>query len=161
MQTQERDEALEAFHYNMISEFSKTLEMFSLNTTESQLFVILYLSEEPMTLDDMKNALGKSKTAMSNAIHTLLNFNLVERVWKKGVRKDLYQAEKDLYEKFMNAYVNRWLEAIARQKANLEEIEKQFCKKSTNDKQTNLKLQEALRFHDALEDVFNNLHKEY
>ncbi|WP_411955011.1 GbsR/MarR family transcriptional regulator [Alkalibacillus sp. S2W] len=161
MRTQERDEALEAFHYNMISEFSKTLEMFSLNTTESQLFVILYLSEEPMTLDDMKNALGKSKTAMSNAIHTLLNFNLVERVWKKGVRKDLYQAEKDLYEKFMNAYVNRWLEAIAKQKSNLEQIEKQFCNDSAQNKQTNLKLQEALKFHDALEDVFNDLHKEY
>ncbi|MET3683520.1 DNA-binding transcriptional regulator GbsR (MarR family) [Alkalibacillus flavidus] len=161
MQTTEWNDSLETFHYNMISEFSKTLEMFSLNTTESQLFVTLYLSEDPMTLDDMKHALGKSKTAMNNAVRTLLDYNLVERVWKKGVRKDLYQAEKDLYDKFMRAYVNRWLEAIERQKSNLQQIEKQFANEpSKHNHQTNEKLQEAIKFHNTLEDVFNDLHKE-
>ncbi|WP_017187113.1 GbsR/MarR family transcriptional regulator [Alkalibacillus haloalkaliphilus] len=113
-----------------------------------------------MTLDDMKNALGKSKTAMSNSIRTLLDYNLVERVWIKGVRKDLYQAEKDLYGKFMKAYVNRWLDAIDRQKSNLQQIEEHIqVDEIQSDRQTSVKLKEAIRFHDALEDVFNNIHE--
>ncbi|GAA0471180.1 hypothetical protein [Alkalibacillus silvisoli] len=158
MQTRQSEEALDHFHHNMISEFSKTLEMFSLNTTESQLFVILYLSDEPMTLDDMKNSLGKSKTAMSNSIRTLLDYNLVERVWKKGARKDLYQAEKDLFGQFMKAYVNRWLDAIDRQKSSLKQIEENIKSDELHsDQQTSAKLKEAIRFHDALEDVFNDI----
>ncbi|WP_027963846.1 GbsR/MarR family transcriptional regulator [Halalkalibacillus halophilus] len=158
MQPNEKESASESFHHHMVSEFSKTLEMFSLNTTESQLFVILYLSDEPMTLDDMKYELGKSKTAMSNSIRTLLDYNLVERVWKKGVRKDLYQAEKDLYAKFMKAYVERWLTAIDRQRANLEELERSYQPaKHSKDELSKRKLAEAIRFHDALEEVFDEL----
>ncbi|WP_223155067.1 GbsR/MarR family transcriptional regulator [Alkalibacillus aidingensis] len=160
MQTDENRETLDHFHYQMISEFSKTLEMFSLNTTESQLFVILYLSNQPMTLDDMKNALGKSKTAMSNSIRTLLDYNLVERVWIKGVRKDLYQAEKDLYGKFMKAYVNRWLDAIDRQKSNLKQIENDMkTNQILSSKQTEYKLHEAIKFHNLLEEAFVELNK--
>ncbi|MDV2583428.1 GbsR/MarR family transcriptional regulator [Alkalibacillus haloalkaliphilus] len=160
MQTRHNEETIDHLHHSMISEFSKTLEMFSLNTTESQLFVILYLSDEPMTLDDMKNALGKSKTAMSNSIRTLLDYNLVERVWIRGVRKDLYQAEKDLYGKFMKAYVNRWLDAIERQKSNLKQIEEHIQEDEIqSDRQTSVKLKEAIRFHDALEDVFNDINE--
>lgn len=73
--------------------------MFSLNKTEAQLFVTLYLNGAPMTLNEMRDALGKSKTAMSYSIRRLLEFNLVERVFQKGVRQDLYEARQDLYKK--------------------------------------------------------------
>ncbi|GEL78393.1 GbsR/MarR family transcriptional regulator [Tenuibacillus multivorans] len=143
----------------MISEFSKTLEMFALNKTEAQLFVTLFLNDEPMTLDDMKDVLGKSKTSMSNSVRTLLDYNLVERVFKKGARKDLYQAKKDLYQKFMKTYVKRWLEAIDRQIHSLKSIEDEL--KTMDSKHENIghKIKEAIKFHQSLEEVFHQINR--
>ncbi|TFB22093.1 hypothetical protein E3U55_07260 [Filobacillus milosensis] len=157
--TNHEQERLENINNLMISEFSKTLEMFALNKTEAQLFVTLFLNDEPMTLDDMKEVLGKSKTAMSTSIRTLLDYNLVEKVFIKGARKDLYQAKKDLYEKFMKTYVNRWLEALDRQVHSLESIEKELKKLDTNGENISHKIHEAIKFHQSLEEVFQQISK--
>ncbi|WP_066186966.1 MULTISPECIES: GbsR/MarR family transcriptional regulator [Gracilibacillus] len=154
----EEDHSLERFNNQVISEFSKTLEMFSLNKTEAQLFVTLFLNGEPMTLDEMKDNLGKSKTAMSYAIRRLQEFNLVERVWQKGMRKDLYQARKDLYRKFMKTYVNRWLDSLNKQINNLADIQADLDIESGEHKQLmEQKIQEAISFHQSLEGVFSKI----
>ncbi|GAE93303.1 Betaine operon transcriptional regulator [Gracilibacillus boraciitolerans JCM 21714] len=151
---------LEKTNNQIVSEFSKTLEMFSLNKTEAQLFVTLYLHEAPMTLDQMKDALGKSKTAMSYAIRRLQEFNLVERVWQKGVRKDLYEARQDLYKKFMKTYVNRWLESLNLQINNLAGIQEDLDHYPSDQKQLiTHKIHEAISFHKSLEEVFSNIKK--
>ncbi|WP_240468545.1 hypothetical protein [Gracilibacillus sp. YIM 98692] len=152
------NEILDDINNKIISEFSKTLEMFSLNQTESKLFVTLYLTAEPMTLDEMKDVLGKSKTAMSYAVRTLLDYNLVERVWRKGVRKDLYQAKQNLYEKFMKTYVNRWLEALDQQINSLGEIQQELGELQNGEKElVDHKIHEAITFHRSLEDVFQRI----
>lgn len=147
----------EKINNQLISEFSKTLEMFSLNKTESQLFVTLFLNDEPMTLDDMKDSLGKSKTAMSTSVRTLLDYNLVEKVFIKGARKDLYQAKKDLYDKFMKTYVKRWLDALDQQVGSLKAIQTEIKETTHDSKSLNTKLTEAIKFHHALEEVFTQI----
>lgn len=152
------DTNLERVNNKIISEFSKTLEMFSLNKTEAQLLVTLYLNEGPMTLDEMKDALGKSKTAMSYAVRRLQEFNLVERVWQKGVRKDLYEAREDLYKKFMNTYVNRWLESLNLQINNLADIQEDLARYPDQQKELfEHKIHEAISFHRSLEEFFSKI----
>ncbi|SHN22942.1 GbsR/MarR family transcriptional regulator [Gracilibacillus kekensis] len=160
MSSTEDQVKLEKVNNKIISEFSKTLEMFSLNKSEAQLFVTLYLHEAPMTLDQMKDALGKSKTAMSYAIRRLQEFNLVERVWQKGVRKDLYEAREDLYKKFMKTYVNRWLESLNLQINNLADIQDDLDNYPNEQKQLiEHKIHEAISFHRSLEQVFSKIKK--
>lgn len=151
-------EQLTDIHNEVISEFSKTLEMFALNPSESQLFVTLYLSNRPMNLDEMKEALGKSKTAMSNATRTLLDYNLIERVWRKGERKDLYKAKEDLYHKFMKTYVRRWLDAIEQQKNNLNFIENKLRGLSNSEERVFIeeKIHEAIYSTNHLKRYLNN-----
>nr|WP_083875543.1 hypothetical protein [Gracilibacillus halophilus] len=152
------DNPLEEFNNRIISEFSKTLEMFALNKTESQLFVTLFLHDAPMTLDEMKDELGKSKTSMSTATRTLLDFNLIERVWRKGVRKDLYLAKRDMYYQFMKAYVKSWLEALDRQVNSLESIRTELDQITDNGEDIyHHKITEAINFHHSLEEVFLNI----
>ncbi|MDX8044426.1 hypothetical protein SH601_00365 [Gracilibacillus sp. S3-1-1] len=149
---------LERINNQIISEFSKTLEMFSLNKTEAQLFVTLYLHEKPMTLDEMKDSLGKSKTAMSYAIRRLQEFNLVERVWQKGVRKDLYETREELYRKFMKTYVNRWLSALNKQINNLDDIQDNLTRYPDEHQEAlKHKIHEAITFHHSLEEIFTNI----
>ena len=58
-----------------------------------------------MTLDEMSDALSMSKTSMSTGIRSLLDAKMVERVWRKGVRKDLFKAEENLQRTFVNGFI--------------------------------------------------------
>ncbi|OZU87922.1 transcriptional regulator [Virgibacillus indicus] len=150
----------------IIIEFSKTLEMFNLNQLEARLFAYLYLSEKPLTLDEMSEALGKSKTSMSTGIRSLSDVNLVTRVWKKGIRKDLYQANSQLFKSFMNWYINKWIEAANHQKDSLLEIDKEIRHEQDNeDASENLanlekQLKAIIQFHNEVEILFRDIKQE-
>ncbi|WP_284139494.1 MULTISPECIES: MarR family transcriptional regulator [unclassified Virgibacillus] len=152
----------EAIIRRIMIEFSKTIEMFDLNPLEARLFAHLYLAEKPMTLDEMSEALGKSKTAMSTNIRSLSELNLVTRVWKKGVRKDLYQANRQLFKLFTTSYMNKWIDAAAHQRDTIKEIENEAIKQldeTPNDRELK-KLEEQLSsilvFHEEVVAFFRN-----
>lgn len=147
----------------IIVEFGKTIEMFDLTPLEARLFAYLYLSDMPMTLDDMSNALGKSKTSMSTSIRSLAELNLVSRVWKKGVRKDLYKANGQLFKLFMGTYVNKWLDATKHQYEALKEIETLIKQKKIMDEvdpsleELNINLEKIIDFHLQIESFFSEM----
>ncbi|WP_053220438.1 GbsR/MarR family transcriptional regulator [Virgibacillus senegalensis] len=143
------------------NEFAKTVEMFGLTPSEARLFAILYLEGVPMTLDEMSEALGKSKTSMSTGIRTLLELNLVERVWKKGERKDFYRADENLYKKFMSAFIYKWVDAANRQRQSLEQIgfklaqgNYSFSAEPEEIDELNNRLDDMIAFHQLLENAF-------
>lgn len=150
----------------MILEFSKTIQLFGLTSLEARLFSYLYLADEPLTLDEMSEAMGKSKTTISTNIRNLLELNLVTRVWKKGVRKDLYEAKVQLYRSFMNFYVNKWMDATVNQKESLEETFHQFeqLKQRVNNQEEmadiESKLNDFIHFHLQLEKLFQQIRHE-
>ncbi|WP_117170824.1 GbsR/MarR family transcriptional regulator [Paraliobacillus sediminis] len=117
----------------IINEFTKTIEMFDIPSSDARLFSILFIEDTPMTLDEMSVASGKSKTSVSTGIRTLLEQNLVERVWKKGVRKDLYTTDPNLYRKFMNVYIHKWINHTSTQLQSLQEIEQDIKVENTSD----------------------------
>ncbi|UJL47571.1 MarR family transcriptional regulator [Virgibacillus sp. NKC19-16] len=147
---------------NLMLEFSKTVGNFGLSPVEARLFAYLYLSEEPLTLDDMSEALGKSKTSMSTSIRSLSDLNLVTRVWKKGVRKDLYQANNQLFKTFMNSYINKWLDTTKHQKDALEDnkhLINEKKKKESSEELTTLdkRTHDILQFHILVENLFRKM----
>ncbi|WP_051382097.1 MULTISPECIES: GbsR/MarR family transcriptional regulator [Sediminibacillus] len=157
------DYNLEDLNELITTEFAKTVEMFGLTPSEARLFALLYLEGVPMTLDEMSEALGKSKTSMSTGIRTLLELNLVERVWKKGERKDFYRADENLYRKFMSAFIHKWVDAANRQKQSLEEIETLLVQntgrlsikaESEEIDVLNDRLKDMIAFHELLEKAF-------
>ncbi|MCD5324962.1 MULTISPECIES: GbsR/MarR family transcriptional regulator [Pontibacillus] len=160
MSETENNSIMSEVQYHAITEFSKTIEMFSLTPSEALLFSTLYIEGEPMTLDEMSEALAKSKTSMSTGIRSLLDLNLVERVWKKGVRKDLYAANSDLFNKFMSSYIHKWLDAANRQKHSLEETKLLLDKEEMESNEANRfeeKLNEMIEFHCLISKAFSEI----
>ncbi|MBU8790378.1 GbsR/MarR family transcriptional regulator [Oceanobacillus caeni] len=145
----------------IITEFSKTVQLFGLHPLEARLFSYLYLSGRALTLDEMSEALGKSKTSMSTNIRSLLDMNLVQRVWRKGVRKDLYKANSPLFKTFMNFYITEWVNAAKSQKETLEEIQimidKQNKEPSTDVKNVSNRLKEIIAFHSEIESLYERV----
>lgn len=69
---------------------------FGLNNIMAQLYVILYMSNKPLSLDDMVERLSISKGSASVNIRALERYGVVRRVWVKRTRKDYYEAETDI-----------------------------------------------------------------
>jgi DNA-binding transcriptional regulator GbsR (MarR family) len=68
------------------------------NRSVSQIHGLLYLSEAPMTADDIADTLGMARSNVSNSIKELSSWNLIRRVPIMGDRRDHYEAETDIWE---------------------------------------------------------------
>ena len=66
---------------------------FGLNNIMAQIYAILYLSDKPLSLNDMVERLKISKGSASTNIRALERYGAVRQVWVKGSRKDYYEAE--------------------------------------------------------------------
>lgn len=112
-----------------IDAMAQTMKLYGITPSVGRLYGLLYFSEEPLTLDEMKNELGMSKTSMSTAVRQLQELNMVEKVWKKGERKDLYSSSNDWYQSFTDLFSIKWragitvnIATIAKSLKDLEEI---------------------------------------
>jgi len=85
-------EMQDAFLYNINQVCSKL----GLNNIMAQLYAILYLSDKPLSLDDMVERLKISKASVSVNIRALERYNAVKKVWVKKSRKDYYEADIDI-----------------------------------------------------------------
>jgi len=68
------------------------------NRSVSQIYALLYLSERPLTAEDIAEPLGLARSNVSTSIKELLAWNLIRRVPVKGDRRDHFEAETDLWE---------------------------------------------------------------
>jgi len=69
---------------------------FGLNNIMAQIYAILYLSDKPLSLNDMVERLKISKGSASINIRALERYGAVRQVWVRGSRKDYYEAEHDI-----------------------------------------------------------------
>ncbi|MFD2705687.1 GbsR/MarR family transcriptional regulator [Salibacterium lacus] len=102
---------LQSIRHRFISVMAQNMGLYNITETNGRLYGSVFFSEEPMTLDDMSEALEMSKTSMSTGVRQLTEASMLTRIWEKGVRKDLYAAEVDWYQSFTCVFVNRWREA--------------------------------------------------
>jgi DNA-binding transcriptional regulator GbsR (MarR family) len=68
------------------------------NRSVSQIHALLYLSERPLTAEDIADTLGLARSNVSNSIRELMAWDLIRRVPVKGDRRDHFEAETDTWE---------------------------------------------------------------
>jgi DNA-binding transcriptional regulator GbsR (MarR family) len=68
------------------------------NRSVSQIQALLYLSEKPLTAEEIADQLGMARSNVSNSLKELLAWSLIRRVPVKSDRRDHYEAETDLWE---------------------------------------------------------------
>ncbi len=107
------EKELELARERVIDAISKNMNLYGVTESIGRLYGALYFQEGPLTLDEMKEELGMSKTSMSTSVRNLLELKMVGKVWKKGVRKDLYQAEPDWYQTFIDFFTIKWRAGIS------------------------------------------------
>ncbi|MBN1282193.1 MAG: MarR family transcriptional regulator [Proteobacteria bacterium] len=99
------DEAMETFMQGAGKISSALLGM--INRVGGQIYALLFLSEEPLSLDEIGSRLGVSKSNISINIRMLEEYGLVRKVWVKGSRKDYYAAERTYPKKVITGFLEK------------------------------------------------------
>lgn len=71
-----------------------------ISRTMAELHALLYLSSEPLCTDDVMEQLLISRGSASMNLRELVNWGLVQRVHRRGDRKEYFEAEKDVWQMF-------------------------------------------------------------
>ncbi len=87
---------LDKAYHNFIEGIGHLSSTLGFSKVMGQLYALLYLSEKPLSLDDMVKRLVISKGSASINIRELEEKGAVKRVWMKGSRRNFYEAESNL-----------------------------------------------------------------
>ncbi len=96
------------------------------NKVGGQIYALLFLSREPLSLDDISEILQVSKGNISVNIRLLEEFKLVKKVWVKGSRRDFYEANRDYPRKLLKGFFDRIREGVDESIRIINRCESQF-----------------------------------
>jgi len=68
------------------------------NRSVAQIQALLFLSDSPLTAEDIADTLGMARSNVSNSLRELMSWKLIHRVPVLGDRRDHYEAETDLWQ---------------------------------------------------------------
>ncbi|CAA7600619.1 Winged helix-turn-helix DNA-binding domain protein [Acididesulfobacillus acetoxydans] len=115
-------EDIEEMRELVIEAMSQTMSLYGFNATVGRLCGILFFAKEPMSLDDMSQAMGMSKTSVCTTIKTLVGAKAAKQVWLRGTRKDMYVAEKNFFQYFSDFFCNNLRTEVALNFAVLDKV---------------------------------------
>lgn len=109
---EKNQEIIDKARERVIETISQNMHLYGVTPSIGRLYGTLFFNSKPMTLDEMKEELQMSKTSMSTSVRTLTDLNMVDKVWIKGVRKDLYAANMDWYQIFFDYFTDQWQKVV-------------------------------------------------
>jgi DNA-binding transcriptional regulator GbsR (MarR family) len=111
------------------AEFIRTWGQFGvewgINRTMAQIHALLLVAPEPLDTDEVMAALKVSRGHANTNLRGLVEWGVVRKVNRPGVRRDLYEAEKDLWEvaqRVAERRRSRELDPMVRLVTKLEEM---------------------------------------
>jgi DNA-binding transcriptional regulator GbsR (MarR family) len=88
------------------------MDLYGITLSIGHLYGNMYFNQEPVTLDEMSETMGMSKTSMSTGMRTLHDLKMINKVWGKGSRKDLYEVVPDWHQNFADFFSIKWRKAV-------------------------------------------------
>ncbi|RIX52802.1 GbsR/MarR family transcriptional regulator [Paenibacillus nanensis] len=96
----------------VIESIGKNMDLYGITLSIGHLYGNMYFNQEPVTLDEMSHTMGMSKTSMSTGMRTLHDLKMINKVWGKGSRKDLYEVVPDWHQNFADYFSIKWRKAV-------------------------------------------------
>lgn len=107
-------EKISEIETSFIDKIADNMNAFGVQGSLGYVLGTIYMNREPMTLDELAEATGMSKTRMSQVVREMIDMNIAELLYKKDIRKNLYQVESDYYNTFISIFTSTWKKAIDR-----------------------------------------------
>ena len=91
---------LEAAKSLYIRRWGEMAASWGISRTMAEIHALLYLATEPLCTDDLMEQLAVSRGSTSMNLRELVNWGLVQRIHRRGDRKEYFEAEKDVWAMF-------------------------------------------------------------
>jgi DNA-binding transcriptional regulator GbsR (MarR family) len=85
----------------------RLIEFWGFKRNMGRVWTVLYLSPDPLSAEDLCNALKLSTGAVSMTLSELSRWGVVRKVWIQGERKDFYTAEVQLWRMISRVFNER------------------------------------------------------
>lgn len=123
---------LEKVENQFVEKIADNMNTFGVPGTMGRVLGTIYMNRKPMTLDELSEVTGMSKTRMSQVMRQMLEFNIAEKVYEKGVRKDLYTVEQDYYQTFISLLTSNWRKAIFKNRVFEQRLDEELLEIKEN-----------------------------
>ena len=90
----------------MVEVGGRICQLLGLPRSTGQIFGLLYLSAEPLSLNRMSSMIGISKGSASIGTRQLASWGAIRKVWIPGDRRDFYEVIEDLGQLVLGSYNN-------------------------------------------------------
>lgn len=120
------------------------------NRSVAQIHALLYLSEDPMSADEIQDSLKLARSNVSNSIKELLSWKLIELVHIMGDRKDRFKAYEHPWDMFLCIVEGRKQREIDPTLEMLRRCSEEMKKDKETPKEVKEKIEEL---HGFLEDT--------
>jgi DNA-binding transcriptional regulator GbsR (MarR family) len=155
--TLEQEQVVHKARKRVIEAVGNNMDLYGITQSTGHLYGLLFFQNKPMTLDEMGQAMEMSKTSMSTGVRTLVDLKMVNKVWEKGARKDLYEVELDWFQTFADFFALKWqkaseinLQALRKSRLELSELSARYSDNETLQtilKADLAKIDEAIRYY--------------
>ena len=85
---------------NFILHWGEMGTRWGINRTVAQIHALLFISQKPLTADDLVQVLGVARSNVSNSLKELQGWGIVKRVHVMGDARDHFESLKDVWEMF-------------------------------------------------------------
>jgi len=127
------------------------------NRSVAQIQALLYLSDRPLTAEDIADSLGIARSNVSNSLRELIGWKLIRRVPMLGDRRDHYEAEADLWQILTRIAQGRKEREIDPAVAALKDVLAAADKDPAISKTARARLREMQGFLTTLDDWFGQM----
>ena len=85
------------------------MEFWGFKRAMGRMWVILYLSEEPLSAQELADRLKMSTGAVSMTLQELIKWGVVKKTWRPGERRDYYEPETSIWKMVSRVFREREL----------------------------------------------------
>jgi len=110
--TPEQAHTIQKARERVIDSIGKNMDLYGITLSIGHLYGLMYFHKGPVTLDELSAKMGMSKTSMSTGVRTLMDLKMIDKVWGKGTRKDLYEVVPDWHQNFSDYFSIKWRKAV-------------------------------------------------
>ncbi|WP_438494745.1 GbsR/MarR family transcriptional regulator [Paenibacillus sp. IHBB 3054] len=153
----EQIEKISKVRERVIDSIGKNMDLYGITLSIGHLYGYMYFNQGPVTLDELSRTMGMSKTSMSTGVRTLLDLKMIDKVWGKGTRKDLFEVVPDWHQNFSDYFSIKWrkavegnMSALAKSLAEIKEIKNEYADNPEIEKLLNrdeAKIEEAIKYY--------------
>lgn len=116
-----------------IDRFAENINTYGISPTVGRVLGLIYMNRKAMTLNELSDASGMSKTRMSQVVREMVDLNIAEKVFEKGIRKDLYNVEQDYYQTFISIFSTNWGKLAHKNKMIGKKLQKELSEVASDE----------------------------